>query len=568
VTGARPIRVLVVDDESQILLLVRATLEKSGFTVVTLNDPRQVVELAQREKPDLILSDLMMPMLDGYGVVAALRQDPRTAAIPIAFLTAAPTHENLSKAFSSGIVAYFEKPFHPAKLGAQIRRLLSDLELRPTQLFGVIRHTPIGLVLDFLQQQRRTGVLSLTTKAGEGKVVLSQGRISQASFGDESDATAAIARMKSESEGDFAFVALDGAAEDVIELDPVSSGAPEELDEIDIVDEDGAAIPEIAELEAVRSEKLLIVDDDQALVHLLKKHFVQSGFEVVTAANGRAGFTLALEQRPDLILSDVAMPEIDGWQLFHRVRSDYRINEMRFFFLSGQSGFEEKLRALGVDAEAFFEKGVLFGQILKRVDQILAPRRDLDLLLSRPLTAPFTSRISPLGIKYVLRLLGTHQRNAELRVENLWHKLRATIIGGELAACADEGLVPSSGKEAFLELCSLTTGELTLSAGPGSGAKLGALNTLVNAAEDELTEAERQVMDTHLVSAPSLKFNAHLLDFYAQVAPESAQPIIAGVRAGRSPREIIGSLDMSPLEIEDVLKDLARKHVIVFDGES
>lgn len=566
-TPARPIRVLVVDDETQILLLVRATLEKSGFVVVTLNDPRQIVELAQREKPDLILSDLMMPMMNGYGVVAALRQDPRTAAIPVAFLTAAPTHENLSKAFSSGIVGYFEKPFHPAKLGTQLRRLLSDLEQRPTQLFGVLRHTPVGLVLDFLQMQKRTGVLSLTTKAGEGKVVITQGRISQASFGAETDATAAISRMKSETEGDFAFVALDGAAEDVIELDPIAAHG-EELDEIDIVDDDGSAIPEVSELEAVRSEKLLIVDDDKDLVRLLEKHFLHAGFEVTTANNGRSGLELAIKVRPDLILSDVAMPEIDGWQLFHRIRSDFRVNESRFVFLSGQTGFEGKLRALGVDAEAFFEKGVLFGQILKRVDQILAPRRDLDLILSRPISAPFTSRISPLGIKHVLRQLGTHQRSAELRVENLWHKLRAVIVGGELAACTDEGLVPATGKEAFFELCSLTTGEITISPGAGSGASLGALGTLVTQAENKLTEAERQVMDTHLVSAPSLRFNPQLLDFYAQVAPDSAQSVIAGVRAGRSPREIIAVLEQSPLEIEDILKDLARKHVIMFDGES
>ena len=564
-TSARPIRVLVVDDETQILLLVRATLEKSGFAVVTLNDPRQIVELAQREKPDLIISDLMMPMMDGYGVVAALRLDPRTAAIPIAFLTAAPTQENLGKAFSSGIVGYFEKPFHPAKLGAQIRRLLSDLEQRPTQLFGVIRHTPVGLVLDFLQMQKRTGVLSLTTKAGEGKVVLSQGRISEASFAKETDATTAIARMKHETEGDFAFVALDGAAEDIIELE-MEQG--EELSEIDIVDDDGSAIPEVRELEAVRSEKLLVVDDDVDLLRLLEKHFLHAGFEVATATNGRLGFELALKMRPDLILSDVAMPEVDGWQLFHRVRSDYRVNESRFVFLSGQIGSESKLRALGVDAEAFFEKGVLFGQILKRVDQILAPRRDLDLLLSRPITAPFTSRISPLGMKYVLRQLGTHQRSAELRVENLWHKLRAVIVGGELAACIDEGLVPANGKDAFFELCALTTGEMTIGPGAGSGASLGALGALVALAENELTEAERQVMDTHLVGAPNLKFNPQLLDFYAQFAPDAAQSVLAGVRLGRSPKEIIAALDMSPLEIEDILKDLARKHVIVFDGES
>ena len=74
-------------------------------------------------------------------------------------------------------------------------------------------------------------------------------------------------------------------------------------------------------------------------------------------------------------------------------------------------------------------------------------------------------------------------------------------------------------------------------------------------------------MDTYLVSAPLLQFNAALLDFYVSVAAPEVQPVLAAVRTGASPKAIIASLDMSPLEIEEVLKDLVRKHVIVFDGE-
>ncbi len=566
-TPLRPIKILIIDDETQILLLLRAALEKSGFIVFSLNDPRQAVETAQREKPDIVLSDLMMPIQDGYSVVAAMRKDPRTAAIPVALLTAAPSTDNLSRAFASGIVGYFEKPFHPARLPKQLRKLLADLEQRPNQLFGMLRHTPLQVVLHFLETQKRSGIFSLLAEKKEGRIVMQNGRVTEASFGQDGEAPLdAVARMQATSDGEFAFVALDGASADIISLDeePLEIPAEEVLDATDFVEAE--SVPEVS-LEALRKERVVIVDDDAEITRLLSRHFKNVGFDVSTATSGRVGLEMILELRPDIILSDMAMPGLDGWQLYHRVRADYRVNETRFIFLSGQSGFEQTLRALGVDAEGFFEKGVLLSSIVRRIDQILTPRRDFEAMVAAPMFPEYASRIAPLGMKYVLKTLGEKHATATLRVENLWHKLTCTIAAGKLLGCIDEGLVHAAGGDAFLELCATVNGEFTLTAGAPAAKPLGPLTELVTWAESQLTETERQVMDTHLVSARQLLFDPGLLDFYASVAPGQSQPVIDAVRLGKSPKEILSSLDMSPLEIEEVLKDLVRKRVVKLGGE-
>ena len=81
-------RILVIEDEPEMRRNLMAILRLERFEPLAAEDGQLGVELAKREKPDLVLCDVMMPKLDGYGVIAALRASPETAAIPFIFLTA------------------------------------------------------------------------------------------------------------------------------------------------------------------------------------------------------------------------------------------------------------------------------------------------------------------------------------------------------------------------------------------------------------------------------------------------------------------------------------------------
>ena len=121
-------RVLVIDDEAPIRLLCRVNLEAEGMSVIEAADGPSGLEAARTEHPDLILLDVMMPGLDGWGVAEALLEDEETSSIPIIFLTARAEFRDRARGLDIGGVDYITKPFNPVELAPLARDLLERLE--------------------------------------------------------------------------------------------------------------------------------------------------------------------------------------------------------------------------------------------------------------------------------------------------------------------------------------------------------------------------------------------------------------------------------------------------------
>ena len=120
--------VLVIDDEAPIRLLCRVNLEAEGMPVLEAGDRPSGLESARAHGPDVILLDVMMPGLDGWGVAEALLEDLRTAEIPIIFLTARAEFRDRARGLDIGGVDYITKPFNPVELAPLVRALLDRLE--------------------------------------------------------------------------------------------------------------------------------------------------------------------------------------------------------------------------------------------------------------------------------------------------------------------------------------------------------------------------------------------------------------------------------------------------------
>ena len=121
-------RVLVIDDEAPIRLLCRVNLEAEGMSVLEAGDGPSGLEKANSEQPDVILLDVMMPGLDGWGVAEALLEDEQTVGIPIIFLTARAEFRDRARGLDIGGVEYITKPFNLVELAPLVRRLLERLE--------------------------------------------------------------------------------------------------------------------------------------------------------------------------------------------------------------------------------------------------------------------------------------------------------------------------------------------------------------------------------------------------------------------------------------------------------
>ncbi len=121
-------KILIVDDEPDVVSMVKRTLSLEGFEVVEAFDGVSALDLAAQERPDVVLLDIMMPLMSGYEVCEQLKSNPETRDIPVLCLTSAHTPEARAHGFKAGADEVVTKPFLPAELVAQIRRRLNAPE--------------------------------------------------------------------------------------------------------------------------------------------------------------------------------------------------------------------------------------------------------------------------------------------------------------------------------------------------------------------------------------------------------------------------------------------------------
>jgi DNA-binding response OmpR family regulator len=114
-------KVLVVDDEENILNLLRTGLEEAGFSVVTAPNGFAALAQLEAEKPDLVIADVMMPRLTGLDLLRAIRNRPETEDIPFLFISARDSSDAVETGLAYGAVDYITKPFKLSELVGKVR---------------------------------------------------------------------------------------------------------------------------------------------------------------------------------------------------------------------------------------------------------------------------------------------------------------------------------------------------------------------------------------------------------------------------------------------------------------
>lgn len=116
--------ILVVDDEPDVVSFLETTLKAEGFHVLSAYDGISALDICNTEKPDLVLLDIMMPMMSGYEVCEQIKANPLIQHIPVLCLSSAHTPEARAQSFRVGAVELIKKPFFTKELIAQINRHL------------------------------------------------------------------------------------------------------------------------------------------------------------------------------------------------------------------------------------------------------------------------------------------------------------------------------------------------------------------------------------------------------------------------------------------------------------
>ena len=142
-------RLLVVDDEPNLLRAVAACLKTEKYEVSTARSGHEALMQLAESVPDLIISDIRMPGMDGYKLARQLRGSPRTALVPIVFLTAKDETADRIEGFRAGIDAYLTKPFEPDELIAVVNGILSRVERTHSQIARLVSSGSVEETVSF-----------------------------------------------------------------------------------------------------------------------------------------------------------------------------------------------------------------------------------------------------------------------------------------------------------------------------------------------------------------------------------------------------------------------------------
>lgn len=274
-----PARILLIEDNEASLGLLTYILSAFGHIVLEARDGEEGLEAARRELPDLILTDLQMPKIDGYGVVRALRQDPRFRNRPIVAVTSYAMRDDRERVLAAGFDGYISKPIVPEEIMGQVGRFL-DPGKRTTQ--------PPPQVSEW------------------------------------------------------------------------QTPAP-----------------------AAYHTAILALDNSPVNLSLLESTLGPLGYRVTKATTAVEALTILREDPPDLILSDLHMPDVDGCDFFKVIQADPKLKLIPFAIISSTIWPQEDLtRASGMGVKTFIRRPIDPQSLVQEIDAALAAS------LSQPRGAP------------------------------------------------------------------------------------------------------------------------------------------------------------------------------------
>jgi len=212
--------VLVADDDAWILRMVATVLEKRGYSVETAVDGEDALARALARTPDLLITDVMMPKMDGWSLVRQLRSHAELAMLPVIFLTALSSEDDRIRGFRLGADDYVTKPFRFEELDLRVAKTLRRAaqsvqdtrdQLAGSGLRGDLSQVGLSSLLVLIEMERKTGLLQLRAPddGPSAQILVREGKVVHARLDDTEEPVDAecVYYLLTWGAGDFEFIA-------------------------------------------------------------------------------------------------------------------------------------------------------------------------------------------------------------------------------------------------------------------------------------------------------------------------------------------------------------------------
>ena len=360
--------VLVVDDDLLVQQLVAGQLAPAGFHVVTASDGLEALKKARELRPQAIVLDIYLPRLDGWSVLSTLKSEPDLARIPVIIIS---VEEQRARGFSLGACEYLVKPIEPEHLVEVVRRSI-----------GSTTGTGEVLVVDDDSSTRELVSRSLrragfsTTEAHSGEDALLKARVSPPTLVvldlmmPNLDGFEVLRRMRAEKLN-VPVVVLTGKTLTNEEQSVLREGFAGFVQKgghalEDVIGQAKGVLLKNSAQRASRLPRILYIEDNPQNRDIVRR-YLGGQFEVLEAEDGEHGVERATREAPDLILMDLSLPRIDGWEATRRLRQLPAAANIPVIAVTAHAGREYQDKATAAGCTAYLTKPLDREQLLDTI---------------------------------------------------------------------------------------------------------------------------------------------------------------------------------------------------------